>query len=173
MPWRDFLCKQILGQINKLRVFLWNIFIIDKLNDSNSHHAMWHGKEHECIQTTGAPWLSESNAKHHLRASSHSEELPLSSAIFYPFHTSVMMSITQFLSPVLHCEATIVKILHTLSAPSLFLKPDASHVTKMKWCQGTLLSPSPSTQPCWCQKELTRIRITYTGDRNPNSSFLS
>ncbi len=97
---------------------LWNIFIIDKLNDSNSHHAMWQGKEHECIQTTGAPWLSESNAKHHLRASSHSEELPLSSAIFYPFHTSVMMSITQFLSPVLHCEATIVKILHSLSAPS-------------------------------------------------------
>jgi hypothetical protein len=29
-----------------------------------------------------------------------------------------MMSITQFLSPVLHCEATIVKILHSLSAPS-------------------------------------------------------
>jgi hypothetical protein len=105
---------------------------------------------------------------HHPRASSHSEELPLSSAILYPFHTSVMMSITQFLSPVLQREATIVKILHTLSAPSFFLKPDASHVTKMKWCQGTLLSPSPSTQPCWCQKELTRIRIPYTGDRNPN-----
>jgi hypothetical protein len=50
----------------------------------------------------------------------------------YPFHTSVMMSITQFLSPVLQCEATIVKILHTLSAPSFLLKPDASQVTKMK-----------------------------------------
>jgi hypothetical protein len=108
------------------------------------------------------------NAKHHPRASSQSEELRLSSAILYPFHTSVMMSITQFLSPVLQCEATILKILHTLSAKSFFLKPDASQVTKMKWCQGTLLSPSPSTQPCWCQKQLTRIRITYTGDRNPN-----
>lgn len=170
MPWRDFLCKQILGQTNKIENVCWNIFIIDNSNDSNSHHCYVTRKKNMSVfrQQELPDYLNQmpniTQGHHHTQKNC----LFLLQSCTPSFHTSVMMSITQFLSPVLQCEATIVNLLHTLSAPSFFLKPDASHVTKMKWCQGTLLSPSPSTRPCWCQKELTRIRITYTGDRNPN-----
>lgn len=168
MPWRDFLCKQILVQINKLRVFVEAfssltsrmIQTVTMLCDKEKNMSVFRRRElpdylNQMPNITQGHHHTQKNCLFLLQSCT-------------PSHTSVMMSITQFLSPVLQCEATIVKILHTLSAPSFFLKPDASQVTKMKWCQGTLLSPSPSIQPCRCQKELTRIRITYTGDRNPN-----